>query len=562
MEFKRWLGHWRPVLGFDTETGGLEWWRDELRLVQFGDASSGWVIPFREWRGLVAESFSEYEGDLVAHNAVFDLHFLERERIYPRRDRLHDTSVMAHILDSTRSRGLKNLGVTLIDPNANIGQRALVEGMARQKWTWATVPENFTPYWAYAALDPVITARLYELFRTQIQSEFAPVYDLEMGTAFVICDMETRGVPIDLEYTRGMSATLWLEATALAEFIHQEYGLRPGSNDAIAAQFLRDGIPLIKRTDKGKWSVDEEVLSSLSEIHPLADMVLRYRQATKFRSTYFEKILALHDSGRLHASIDPLGARTARMSVSRPPLQQLPSKSPLVRDCILAPDGHTLGMIDFDQIEVRLLAHFAQEPEMIREICGGEDLHWFAARKMYGPDATPADRKRSKSGTFGKIFGIGVEKFAVQQKVSLAEAQAFLAMYDSTFPQVPAFIQDVIRIGRQRKYDDGFGWVRTPLGRMHRLQPNDNGYYKLVNYLIQGTAADVLKKKLVELDAAGFGPYMLLPVHDEIIFQLPLADAREIMAEAREVMQDLHSFAVPLTAGTDIYPRWGDKYRD
>jgi DNA polymerase I len=558
---KRWLGERRPVLGFDTETGGLEWWRVPLRLVQVGDEHTGWAVPWGDWAGLVKEIFREYEGDLVAHNAAFDVHMLEHNGVKMKRELIHDTSVMAHIDDSARPRALKSLAEALVDKKATLGQEALHEGMAKRGWTWETVPVTFEPYWVYGALDPVLTCRMHSHLRPRMAA-YSGVYDLEMALLFICMDMEARGFRVDLDYTKRQAAILDDRKTLLYEQVWRDFGVRPGSNDAVADRLIRDGIHLIKTTAKGKWSTDEEVLSGIADRHPLAQLVLDYRQTSKFHKTYFTRILDLVDGDRIHASLNPLGARTARMSVSAPPLQQLPSDSPLVRDCFIASEGNTLGRIDFDQIEVRLLAHFAQEPDMIHAIRSGIDMHNFSAEKMYGPGFTKKQRKMSKSGTFGKIYGIGADKFAVQQGVTTAEAQVFLAMYDQTFPAVPDFIQRVEQVGRQRRATEGRAYVTTPIGRRHYLHKHDDGYYKLVNYLIQGTAADVLKQKLITLDAAGFGPYLTLPVHDEIIFDVPEAESESIVREALALMQDHTSFAVPLSAGAEIAPRWGDGYRE
>lgn len=562
-ELKRWLGERRPVLGFDTETGGLEWWRQPLRLVQFGDAHTGWSVPWHRWAGLVHEVFEQYEGELVAHNAAFDLHFLEREGVRVARERVHDSSVMAHIDNPIRPRALKQLAAKLIDPDAARGQESLAEGMAKHRWTWGTVPYDFPPYWIYAALDPALTARLWEKFEPAMRSTYREVYDLEMATLFVCMDMETRGFRADLDYTQRKHDELTGFAAEMYQWVDTNFGVKPGSNDAIANRLLLDGVELGKTTKGGKWSVDEEVLSGLSGKHPLADAVLQYRQATKFAKTYFAKILEVADGDIVHAGLNPLGARTARMSVSSPPLQQLPSDSPLVRDCFIAREGNTLVRIDFDQIEARLLAHFSHEPTMIEAITGGVDLHSFMAARMYGvEEPTKQQRKMSKTGTFGKIYGIGVEKFAAQQGVTPGEARAFLSMFDQTFAAVPTFINAVEQTARLRKQTEGTAYITTPIGRRHQLPPREDGYYKLVNYLIQGTAADVLKQKLVAVDSAGLGEYLVLPVHDEVIFDVPADQAEDVAKVALDVMQDFDSFAVPLTAGAEFGPKWGDSYRD
>jgi DNA polymerase-1 len=564
LAFKRWLGERRPVLAFDTETGGLEWWREPLRLVQFGDAMSGWALPWGDWAGVVKEAFREYEGELVAHNAVFDMHFLEVNGVRLRRDQLHDTQVMAHLLDPTRKVGLKPLSDALIDPRASAGQATLQQGFMEHKWTWRTVPVDFPPYWLYATLDTVITARLHEMMRPEIDARYREAYDLEMAVALVIADMERRGFRADLDYTRTKLDELDAYTDEARAYCKATWDVSPTSTRQVCDRLIADGIRLTKKTPGGAWKLDEEVLAGLSGQHPLSDMVGSIRQAGKFAKTYFGKILNLADGDVVHASVNPLGARTARMSVSNPPLQQLPSDSPLVRDCFLAREGNRLITIDFDQIEARLLAHFSGEPTMIEAILGGVDLHTFMAGKMYGTAApTKQQRKMSKSGTFGKIYGIGVQKFATQQGVSPDEARAFLAMFDQTFAAVPQFIRQVETVARQRLQTEGTAYITTPVGRRHPLGPYDgDAFYKLVNYLIQGTAADVLKQKLVALDCAGLGDYLILPVHDEVIFDVPEKDAEVVAASALEIMQDFTTWAVPLTAGADIVTRWGDKYRE
>jgi DNA polymerase-1 len=571
LAFRAWLGERRPVLAVDTETGGLEWWRVPLRLVQLGDAQDAWSIPWGLWGGVAKEALEKYAAPMTMHNRTYDLHMLNENGVHPRRWLIHDTSVMAHIQDSTRSRALKPLCTRLVDPQASVGQHVLKEAMRSRGWTWGTVPVDYPPYWAYGALDTVLTARLFEVLAPGITT--SPVYDLEMSLSAILQDMETRGVHVDVDYLAEQARNLRDSADSALTRGSAEHGINLASSQALGTRLEELGARLTKRTMTGRPCVDVHVLEDIvtagranaslaGPAAALAELVLGARTDMHFASAYFEKMLELHDSGVLHANIDSLGARTARMSVSRPPLQQLPSHSPLVRDAFVAPPGYKLVSIDFDQIEIRLLAHFAEEPSMIHAIRSGEDLHWAAARMLYGPDATPEQRKLVKSAAFGKIYGIGPAKFAVAQGVSLQEAQGFLSGYDEMFPGVKDFIQGVQGVGASRHRAQGRAWVRTPIGRTHYLRPEeDRAYYKLVNYLIQGAAADVLKERIIALDNAGFGEYLRLPVHDEMIFQFPEDGAEELAREAQSVMQDLDTYRVPLSAeASPPMTRWGDRY--
>ena len=201
--FLRWRSEPRNILAFDTETGGLDWWRHKIRLVQFGDRTAGWALDFERHRGLVEDTIRQHRGLFVAHNAAFDERMLREAGILVPRERVADTSLMAHVLDNARLRGLKPLSRMLIDRRATAGQEALDKGMKENGWTWETVPVEFQPYWAYAALDPILTARLYDKFAPLIAADarMQQAYELERRVMWVLSDMARRGLPIDLEYT-------------------------------------------------------------------------------------------------------------------------------------------------------------------------------------------------------------------------------------------------------------------------------------------------------------------------------------------------------------------------
>lgn len=558
-DFMRWLGERREILGVDTETGGLVWWKEPLRLVQLGDADAGWAIPWQLWGGVAKEALEKYEGDVVMHNAAFDLRFLEENGVDVRdlRTRTHDTSVMAHLLDSTRLRGLKILSKKLVDPNAVAGEDLLHDAMKAHKWTWGTVPIDLPSYWAYGALDPVLACRLFSRMKPEIDAGFTEVYEMEMALLHVLSAMQRRGMLVDVEYTEKTRDALEIEESEIREAVKAEYGISASSNDAVAQRLLEDNMPLTKQTKGGKFSVDEEVLSGLQN-HPLAAKVLRLRQCRKFRRSYFEAILAGMHEGRVRPSINPLGARTGRMSVSTPPFQQLPSGSPLVRDCVVAGPGNKLLSVDYDQIEWRVFAHYAQEPTMLQAIRDGEDLHWANARMIYGPTEDPAHRKASKTIGFAKLYGAGVDKLASQLGCSKTEALALIARFDAALPGIAQMGREVDRVVMQRERSEGRGYVNTFAGRRSYVDKGKS--YTGLNYICQGSAADILKRQIVELDKHGLADYALLPVHDEVIFEVPEADASELLREIEAAMTDGENFAVPITASGEIISRWGDPY--
>lgn len=576
----RWLGERRPVLGSDTETGGLTWWNNALRLVQFGDLDTGWVVPWQLWGGVAKEALERYEGEVVFHNAAFDLRFLEENGVDVRdlRSRTHDTSVQAVLLDSTRigtRRKLKTLAEEHVDRNATRGEELLSSGMAKNGWTWGTVPVNFPPYWAYSALDPVLAAHLHVKQMPKIRAQHHEVYEVEMALLHILSAMERRGLLVDEEYARGKAEAMGQFEEAMLAYIGERWPAfrrkrgRKGAeeeyislgSDCLAKVLLEEGAPLTKTTKTGKFSVDEEVLSGLASAgFELATCITQVKQAHKFKTSYFDAILANLHGGRVRPSLNPIGARTGRMSVSRPPFQQLPSDSPLVRDAIVAGEGNALLTVDYDQIQLRMLAHYAQEETMLEAIRTGEDLHWANARMLYGPDATPKHRKLAKGGAFGKVFGAGPATLASQQGIPLADAQAFMGRFDAKFQGVAGFQRDVERIVRERQSGGRRGYIDTFIGR--RLYVDKGKEYTGVCFTCQGGEADVVKLRIIELDKAGLADFALLPVHDEILFEVPERDAKEMLPEIERVMTDADTFSVPMSASGQIIARWGDPYRE
>jgi DNA polymerase-1 len=573
-EFMRWLGETREVLAFDTETEGLDPERDALRLVQFGDMNSGWAIPWNQWGGVAIEAIQKYTGPMVAHNAKFDVRYLERYgNIRMPRENIHDTRIMCHLLDPTSRTALKPVAARLVDAKAAYASQALDEAMTMQKWTWATVPIDFTLYWCYGALDTVLTAHVYNKLKPKIDAEFADVYKVEQAVQFILADMEARGSRIDIDYTTAKSKQLSTFADSVSDWCMKTYSISPGSNREVTDTLLKLGVNLTTKTKSGNFALDEDVIAeiiggsledidstTLNEGQMLAYQVLARRKSEKIRSTYLDGFLSSADAdGFLHPQINQLGARTGRMSMERPALQTLP-RGRVVRDCFIPREGNSLISADFDGVEMRCLAHFAQDQNLIDAINSG-DIHLTTARRVYGDETISKDdprRQIAKGIGFAKIYGAGAEKIALTAGISLDDARQFLTHYDATFPGVKQFQTTVSRIAEQRKRESGRAFVKTPIGRL-QLSDDDKDY-ALVNSLIQGMAADVFKEALIRLDESDVGEYLLLPVHDEVIVDAPTEDIDEIKDIITQAMSD-DRWAVPLTVGIDgPLPRWGAKY--
>lgn len=573
-QFMSWLSERRPVLGIDTETGGLEWWRVRLRLVQFGDADNAWVLPWSHWRGLIVEALTRYTGQMVAHNWKYDCHMLEHNgvpKITPWH-RADDTRLMAHILKPNELTGLKPLAKRLIDPRAGAAQDVLDTAMAKQGWGWDDIPLDFPGYWAYAGLDAVYTARLWEILTPQlVQRNMWNVYSLDLCVSELLGRMESRGCRVNIDYARATYDvyTKWCEETA--QWVKDTYGVSPTSNIKLAERLISEGIELTKETASGNISVDAEVLSSID--HPLAQTSLRVRQVSKIASTYLKNFLELEDHGIVRPSTNPLGARTGRMSMAAPNLQNLPRDNAArpealtVRNCFIARDDHVLVMADFDQIEQRMMAHYTytvvNDRGMVDAFLAGGDFFTTMAQNIYrDPTIVKKDPRRqlTKNASYAKGYGAGTEKFSNTAGIPMAEGVAFMAAYDAQYPGVKQFQRAIEQQALASMRDGSEPYVFDQIGRIHYAEKGK--LYTLVNYLIQGGAANVLKQKMIQLDMAGLGDFMILPVHDEVIFDVPRAAARDVVNTAMAVMPDRTSFAVPLTVGIDVVECWGHKYEE
>jgi DNA polymerase I len=560
-EFLDWLALPRPALGVDTETTGLNpYTGDRIRLIQFGDMHRGWSLPWVDWRGFAIEVLQRWQGRYVLHNSLFDVGFIENETDF-RFDwsRIDDTRSMAHILNATRSTGLKQLATSLVDPRAASGQHLLKKMMAEKNWEWGTIPLDAPEYWAYAAMDPVLTCYLREVLLEEIQRSSAQAaYDVEVGCLPIVGQIQKRGIRVDLAYCNEAFLALDAYTFKLNDWAREAYDCKLSSNDDLAMHLELAGETLLERTATGKISVKKSVLEDLT--HPLAVGALALRQTVKMKNAYFKNLMEYERDEIVHPSINPMGARTGRWSIGRPALQQMPKWSRMIRDAFVPREGHMLWSIDANAVEMRLLAHFAQEASMIEAVERGQDLHTFTAQLAYGvTEPTPLQRTIAKRTGFARIYGAGNAKIAASAGISLEETEIFVRRYNEIFPGVERFITQTIDEGRICKQLEGVAYVRTPLGRFERA--DDGKEYALVNYRIQGTAAEIMKRQLIELSSdKEISDCILLSVHDEVLFEFPHGEEGAQMAQrAAALMTDTQSFSVPITMEVSgPMNRWGD----
>jgi DNA polymerase-1 len=587
-EFISWLGERRPhnAIAIDTETGelpggprkdALSPWHGHLRLVQVGDGQTGWSIPWKEWAGVFYEAMEKFDGPIVCHNIAFEARWFDVHSTWKMPwERAHDTMIMAHIIDPLGSGALKRLAALYVDGRAVALQDTLDSSLAENGWTWGTVPTNFEPYWAYGALDTVLTMRLWEQFWEKCGPEgpYHRAYELEMAARKIVTRMEINGARIDLDYSRKKYDELSRYADSVKDWARQNYGgISITSNIQLVRLLESLGAEINEYTPSGQKSASKDQLKFLSiegneEVRNLAATVLKQRKADKLANTYFLNFINDNVNGFVHPSVKTLGARTSRMSIQNPALQTLPKGDDTVRSAFIPKDeDHVIITSDLDQVEFRMFASLSQDPNLItlfnRADATGSDPFTEIGREIYqDPTMTKSDKRRNliKGVVYGRLYGAGVSKQALTAGVPESQMRHVSDSFDIRFPGMAYFQKQIEDVGMRRLKAEGQGYVYTWTGR--RLPCDEDRAYTLVNYLIQGGAAEVFKSNLIKLDQADLTELLIVPVHDEIVLNAPRKDVAEIMQTVKECMTTTEGWDVPLTSGIDgPMENWGEKYR-
>jgi DNA polymerase-1 len=586
-EFIAWLGERRPhnAISIDTETGenpggerkdALSPWHGQLRLVQVGDGMTGWAIPWKEWAGVFYEAMDKFDGPIVCHNIAFEARWFDVHSTWKMPwERAHDTMIMAHIIDPLGSGALKRLASLYVDGRAAAMQETLDTSLITNGWTWGTVPTSFQPYWAYGALDTVLTMRIWEQFWEKCGpgQPYHRAYELEMAARKIVTRMEINGARIDLDYSKRKFDELTSYAESVKDWAKKTYnGVSITSNIQLVRLFESMGAEITSFTPSGQRSADKDQLALLAidgnpEVKNLAEIVLKQRKADKLANTYFANFLNDNVNGFVHPSVKTLGARTSRMSIQNPALQTLPKGDATVRTAFIPKDeDHVIVTSDLDQVEFRMFASLSKDPNLItlfnRADATGSDPFTEIGREIYNdPTMQRSDKRRNliKGTVYGRLYGAGVAKQALTAGVAETQMRQTSDAFDTRFPGMAVFQRQIEDAGMRRLREEGQGYVYTWTGR--RLPCDEDRAYTLVNYLIQGGAAEVFKANLIKLDQADLTELLIVPVHDEIVLNAPRKDAQEIMQVVKECMTTREGWDVPLTSGIDgPLETWGDKY--
>ena len=423
-----------------------------------------------------------------------------------------------------------------------------------------------------------VSGRLAAALRDDVkQAGLTGLYaEIDLPLVPVLARMEQAGVKIDTGALAKMSTELEREIAVKEKEIHEIAGVafNVGSPRQLGdVLFNKLNLPKPVKYGKGRTiSTAVDVLETLAEDHPIARMVLDYRQLTKLKSTYVDTLPALINSqtGRVHTTFGQTGTATGRLSSTNPNLQNIPIRTELgrgIRAAFIAEPGHVLLTADYSQIELRLLAHFSHDPLLVEAYRRGDDIHTLTASQVFGvpPLMVTADhRRQAKVVNFGIVYGLSAFGLSQNLGIEPAEAKLFIANYFERYKGVRAFIDKTLEEARRDlKVRTLHGRVR-PIPDINSKNFTQRGFAErtAVNTPLQGTAADLIKVAMIRIDAAlrerGLKSRMTLQVHDELVFEVPEKEVDSMQSLVREQMERVHELAVPLLVEMGVGPNWRD----
>jgi len=398
--------------------------------------------------------------------------------------------------------------------------------------------------------------------------------DVELPLVRVLARMEDAGIRVDVPYLEELGESLRDRLATLEKQIYQQAGEPFNVNSTLQLRevlFERLGLPVLKKTPKGLPSTDASVLQKLADDHPIVQHLLSYRELEKLRSTYVDGLLPLVEAdGRIHCVFNQRGASTGRISSERPNMQNIPARSEegrTIRRAFVAGPERSFVVADYSQIELRILAHLSKDAALVKAFHDGEDIHTTTAARVFGvaPEAVDYEmRRRAKVINFGLLYGMEAYGLAQRLEIEREEAQEQMDAYFDQFPGVRDFMSGIVTDARNS------GYTETIMGRRRYLPELTSGNFRerqsgermALNAPIQGSAADIIKKAMIELDdrleAEGDDTFMVLQVHDELVLETPTQSVDATASVVREIMEGVVALEVPLRVDVGTGASLGD----
>lgn len=570
----------------DTETDALSSMQSGLVGLSFA------VVPFEAWYVPVAH---DYPGapDQLKRDAVlaklkpvledpdkpklgqhikYDINVLARHGVNVQGADF-DTMLESYVLDSTATRhDMDSLAQKYLGRGTTKFSDVAGKGAKQLSFNQVGL-EEAAPY---AAEDTDITLQLHQHLYAQLIKD-APLKKLfetvEMPLMPVLAEIEHTGVLIDTDFLRKLSQEMGARMVELENGAYEQAGGKfnlgsPAQLKAILFEQLE--LPVLRKTPKGAPSTAEDVLVELTDKHPLPQMILDWRELSKLRSTYTDRLpeQVNPQTGRVHTSYHQAVAATGRLSSSNPNLQNIPVRSGTgrrIREAFIAPPGRKLLAVDYSQIELRIMAHYSGDEGLVKAFKEGRDVHQATAAEVFDAqldDVTSEQRRAAKAINFGLMYGMSAFGLARQLKVSRGEADAYIEKFFHRYPGVRRFMDNTRKQAAEQGYVETLYGRRLYLPEINARNAQRRQYAErtAINAPLQGTAADLIKLAMIDIHAwlrAQSSPArMIMQVHDELVFEVPADQAEKLAAAFAQRMCAVAELAVPLLAAAGVGDNW------
>ena len=574
----------QKLFALDTETTAIQPMRADLVGVSFSwKEQTGFYIPVRAPMGSrhldlkavrceLAPILADQNIKKVGQNIKYDMLVLQNAGM-PVNGIYFDTMVASYCLDPGRSsHSMDQIALDFL--NYECIPISTLIGKGKNQLAFDMVDTGAAC--EYAAEDADMTFQLYIYLRNRLEEE--PLleklfYEVEMPLVPVLAAMEYNGVSLDTRLLRNMSGELDEALKTLADQIYEQVGcvFNIGSPKQLAeVLFDRLGLKSL-RVGKAGRSTDAAVLEQLADQHPIIELILQHRMLSKLKNTYVDKLGSLINTrtGRVHASFNQTVTTTGRLSSSAPNLQNIPIRTEIgskVRSAFVPKnkDGCILSS-DYSQVELRLLAHFSKDEALTAAFDADQDIHRFVASQIFNvplEQVTGEMRSRCKAVNFGIIYGQGPFGLSRSASISQSEAKKFIDDYFARYKSIRKFMDDCIEQAKRTGYAETILHRRRRIPNLNSKNSNKRAQAErlAINTVIQGSAADLIKVAMItiqgRIDAEKLPVRMILQVHDELVFELPTAEAEEHAKWIRKEMTEAIKLDVPLKVDITHGPTW------
>ncbi|MCH2055796.1 MAG: DNA polymerase I [Thalassotalea sp.] len=588
-EFNAWLNKLMDAgtFAFDTETTSIDYMKAELVGLSFScEPGKAAYVPLAhdyvdapeqldlDWvLGKLKPLLQSTSYKKLGQNLKYDAHVLSHYGI-KLNGVAYDTMLESYCLNSVATRhNMDALAKKYL--NVDTVHFEDIAGKGAKQLTFNQIDIEKAGH--YAAEDADITLRLHQAIHQKLEKDKGPLSvftDIELPLSSVLQRMESHGVLIDSDLLATQSQAI---GARLAELEVEAHNIAGKAFNLASPKQLREilfeelKIPPLKKTASGVPSTAEEVLQELALDYPLPKLILEHRGLAKLKSTYTDKLplLVQPKTGRVHTSYHQAVAATGRLSSTDPNLQNIPIRSEegrKIRQAFIAPEGYKIVAIDYSQIELRIMAHLSDDPGLVKAFSEGKDVHSATAAEIFAVDldgVTSDMRRSAKAINFGLIYGMSAFGLAKQIGVGRNQAQEYMDKYFERYPNVMQYMEDT----RQQASEQGY--VETLYGRrlyLPDIRARNQARKKAaeraaINAPMQGTAADIIKKAMLAVDAwiqtqDKDVVKMTMQVHDELIFEIKESEAEAVTAKLVEIMNDAAQLSVPLIAESGMGENW------